>query len=398
MNDLVLFGAGAAGRYALKYLTEKAKRGTCAAFADNRPELWNTEIDGVPVDSPANTLRALPNATWIATAISRPAATEIRAEIARMGVKTIPLWECLDVCHGLPPKEAVATLANILSDLQSKQELYDQISFRNCPNYGTQVAPSSCSELYFPDWITRQDNEHYVDCGAADGDTVKLFKSKWKKYRTITAFEPDNQNFKKLIHCEGADVHHVGVSDRNGVVRFEHAGDYSSHIDKTLPVTVDAAEECAWVVKLDDYKMDAPTYIKMDIEGAELTALWGARRIIKEHMPVLAICAYHTSDHLWEIPLLIHAIQPGYRIFLRRYAEGAFELVFYAVPPERYKPVIDERLAHSQSLEEAMTAVAVGDHDCPGIHENPFKVSMTLGDAFFKLNEAQASLARKEQK
>jgi hypothetical protein len=40
---------------------------------------------------------------------------------------------------------------------------------------------------------------------------------------------------------------------------------------------------------------------------------------------------------LWEIPLLIHAIQPAYSLRLRRYAEGAFELVWYAVPPERIR-------------------------------------------------------------
>jgi len=87
--------------------------------------------------------------------------------------------------------------------------------------------------------------------------------------------------------------------------------------------------------KLDNVLMEPPTYIKMDIEGAELEALWGARKLLKEHKPVLAICAYHTSDHLWEIPLLIHAIQPDYKLHLRRYAEGAWELVWYAIPAER---------------------------------------------------------------
>ena len=78
-----------------------------------------------------------------------------------------------------------------------------------------------------------------------------------------------------------------------------------------------------------------PTFIKMDIEGSEPAALWGARRILKEHKPVLAICAYHEAEHLWTLPLLIHALQPEYKLFLRRYAEYAFELIWYAVPMER---------------------------------------------------------------
>jgi hypothetical protein len=103
--------------------------------------------------------------------------------------------------------------------------------------------------------------------------------------------------------------------------------------------------------------------MKFDIEGAEIEALRGARKILTADSPVLAVCAYHKSEHLYEIPLLIHAIQPDYRLFLRRYAEGAFELVWYAVPPNRL--VVDE------SLVRTMTSIAASDHDCPGVHETP---------------------------
>ena len=37
------------------------------------------------------------------------------------------------------------------------------------------------------------------------------------------------------------------------------------------------------------------------------------------------------------ISLLIHALQPEYKLYFRRYAEGTFELCWYAVPPERMK-------------------------------------------------------------
>ena len=44
------------------------------------------------------------------------------------------------------------------------------------------------------------------------------------------------------------------------------------------------------------------TFIKMDIEGAELDALRGAERTIRSNSPKLAICAYHKPSHLWELP------------------------------------------------------------------------------------------------
>ena len=131
--------------------------------------------------------------------------------------------------------------------------------------------------------------------------------------------------------CDG-EIPFVGrsgsgvISNRNGAVQVPGVGDSAMDAPKVKCISFQHA--------LYGHPWDA---VKMDIEGSELEALWGARRILKEHSPVLAVCAYHTSDHLWQIPLLIHAIQPDYRLFLRRYAEGAFELVWYAVPPERVK-------------------------------------------------------------
>ena len=75
-----------------------------------------------------------------------------------------------------------------------------------------------------------------------------------------------------------------------------------------------------------------PTYIKMDIEGAELDALNGARGIIKQYAPVLAICTYHLQDHLWKIPLLIESMNPGYNFFLHPHLVEGWDLVCYAIP------------------------------------------------------------------
>ncbi len=77
-----------------------------------------------------------------------------------------------------------------------------------------------------------------------------------------------------------------------------------------------------------------PTYVKMDIEGAEIAALSGARELIAEHTPVLAACVYHEQVHLWRIPLLMHSISDSYRFFMRRHGEF-FDVVCYAVPPNR---------------------------------------------------------------
>lgn len=89
-------------------------------------------------------------------------------------------------------------------------------------------------------------------------------------------------------------------------------------------------------VKLDalDHilKGEKVTFIKMDIEGAELKALQGSRNTIIEHRPKLAICVYHKPEDIIEIPLYIHEIAPEYKFYLRHHSKEYTETVLYAVP------------------------------------------------------------------
>jgi hypothetical protein len=90
--------------------------------------------------------------------------------------------------------------------------------------------------------------------------------------------------------------------------------------------------------RLDDISWPlTPTYVKMDIEGAEPQALVGATGLLRRHHPILAVCTYHRSEHLWQIPNLIRSIAPEYNLFLRRYAEECWEGVCYAIPNHRLK-------------------------------------------------------------
>jgi hypothetical protein len=74
------------------------------------------------------------------------------------------------------------------------------------------------------------------------------------------------------------------------------------------------------------------TYIKMDIEGAELESLHGAERLIKENEPKLAICIYHRKEDLWTIIDYIDSLGIDYDYYIRAYEKTATELVLYAIP------------------------------------------------------------------
>lgn len=338
---LVFFGAGTAGRYALKLARERNQ--TVLAFADNDPLKQGGTCDGVPVMAPAHARGCYPDAAWCATVLDHRIGPAVRRELAALAPATVlPVWECIHGHHGTPGDAAYHTMLDLAADARSRDLIIDQMEFRRRPDLDRQLPQDDAADIYFPEFISRRPGEHFVDCGAADGDTVAAFIARWPSWKQITAFEPDAGNMEKLRQAT-ADVPRMlrfdaAISDRFGKVSFTATGDY------TARVSDDGGKRVAcW--PLDDMwpstcrAVTTPTYIKMDIEGSELCALWGARRIIREFSPVLAVCAYHESSHWWDVPLLLHALNPDLRLFFRRYAEAAFELVWYAVPAERVKVV-----------------------------------------------------------
>jgi hypothetical protein len=69
----------------------------------------------------------------------------------------------------------------------------------------------------------------------------------------------------------------------------------------------------------------------MDLEGTEIDALYGAKNTIIQNKPKLAISIYHTSEHLYEIPLLIHEWVPEYKLYVRHHTDTCADTVLYAV-------------------------------------------------------------------
>jgi uncharacterized protein YqjF (DUF2071 family) len=74
------------------------------------------------------------------------------------------------------------------------------------------------------------------------------------------------------------------------------------------------------------------TFIKMNIEGAEIDALKGAARTIRRWQPKLAISAYHRPSDLWRIPRLVRWLSESYGLYLRQHDGGVIETVLYGLP------------------------------------------------------------------
>ena len=199
-----------------------------------------------------------------------------------------------------------------------------------------------------------------ADLGAYNGDSIRDLRLYAPRLRDVIAFEPDRRNFRKLTEYatalwEAGDtltVHPVqaGAWSHTATLTFHGSGNRNAGLTDApaeakgniLPSTADnpyfgKTAEVA-VTSLDTVCEDilqANThvdYIKYDVEGAETEALLGSREIIRRDSPALLVSAYHRSADLFRLPLLVHELNPAYKLYLRRMAGvPAWDINLYAV-------------------------------------------------------------------
>ncbi len=190
------------------------------------------------------------------------------------------------------------------------------------------VRPSE--EEYFDEVITLTENEMFIDCGGFDGDSaVRFIERCGGKYRGIVIFEPEmckREAIERSMDGRQYELVQAGVWSENTKLCFDARGTSSSHISQQRGGCL------IETVALDETVHDRkPTYIKMDIEGAEQEALKGCRKIIQDYRPKLAVCIYHKPEDLFEIPIMIKEMNPAYKLYVRQYADAWYDTVLYAV-------------------------------------------------------------------
>lgn len=199
-----------------------------------------------------------------------------------------------------------------------------------------------------------------ADLGAYNGDSIRDLRQYAPHLRTVIALEPDRRNFRKLTEYaatlgEAGDtltVHPVqaGAWSHTATLTFHGSGNRNAgltdepaeakgnilpstadnpYFGKTAEVPVTALDTVAEEIFGGRTHID---YIKYDVEGAETEALLGSRAIIERDAPALLVSAYHRSADLFRLPLLVHELNPDYKLYLRRMAGvPAWDINLYAV-------------------------------------------------------------------
>jgi FkbM family methyltransferase len=347
---IVIFGAGRLGRSILHGIA-----GTdldAVSFADNNHRAWGTIADGLPVVSPQDAANEHSQDAVFVVAIWHPSQLPLMSalldQLRTLGCRAVafPLlfwrhpstflpyffWDL--PANILQHGEDIAAAFELLCDDSSRQSYADQLQLRLRSDFDCVGAPLA-SDQYFPGLFSLSSDECFVDCGSYTGDTIQSFISQTDNcFRKVIAFEADpavSGGLQTFINDIGirAALHNTVVGAHNGVVHFAGDGIGGGRI------TAASGCEVPCVCLDNALSRERVTFIKMDIEGAELQALEGAHRIIRRDRPVLAVCGYHKPDHLWRVLASLRNLAPDSALFVRSHCADGLDTVCYAVPPER---------------------------------------------------------------
>ncbi len=343
-SRIFIYGTGGMAQAVYRVVTEKGL--VVSGFLDHRVPV-NPFLNGQPILKPENASDAI-----VVIGIHNRDA-DIPAIIERLKISgtariinPIELYDFfgdeLGIRYWLTKRDYYFSFKSLIEEVgsiwadEASQSLYTSIlEFRIKGDYSSLPQPDLTHQYFPPDIPAWKTPLRFVDCGAFDGDTLLNFQKSNITFDSISTFEPDENNFRKLAQFVNANESYFlsanlwpcGVSSSTRQLSFDSGQGEASAVSSGGSSTV----QC---VSLDEAIPNfMPNLIKMDIEGAEPDALLGARNLIRKSRPGLAISIYHRPEHLWQIPLLIENIaKDQYQYYLRAHAFNDFDVVLYAIP------------------------------------------------------------------
>lgn len=345
---VVLYGAGSLGKMAKKFFEYMDI--PFLYFVDKNALQLKSESDwrGVNIIKPEEVKEADKKNCLLIICIVKTQLIPLRDELGADGWEDIAFF--YDVCEAYsdnyplsngwflnkPNKNEFNDIKKVFSQFDEESRLYylQFLAWRRLRIELLLKGLQIQSNRYFiPEIINiLHENEVFIDAGAHIGlVTLKFIELINKNYKKIYAIEVDDDNFKilkknlrdfpkcKIIRC--------ALSDKKGKKNFYQGFDYASKLN-------DSGENIVNVTALDDLNIPA-TFIKMHLEGGELSALRGALNTIKEYRPILSITIYHTPNDFLKTPLFLMNCVKDYKFHLRLDSWGGTGAVFYAIPKER---------------------------------------------------------------
>ncbi len=300
---------------------------------DDTPEKQGRVVDGIEVVSRLDErIRAEKYIIGTNSSVKRMRdGLEWGGRFAFMPFCKYSLWKHYDEC--------VSVRDNLLEDEKSV-EIYNLAMHAQMTDYHNidSTGYGETNQYFAIPEFDLLIGEHFVDVGAFVGDTLDEFIRHSQSFKKYICFEPDEKHIRAIeirkkrlcaewnLSDDAIEIVKAGVGEYNTKAKL--SSDYSGASNRVVydglgDIGVD-------IVKLDDYLAGQKvTFIKADIEGMEMQALKGARELIKNQKPKMAICVYHLPWDIYKIPMLVKELNCEYKFKMRLHSRGYEELVLY---------------------------------------------------------------------
>lgn len=170
--------------------------------------------------------------------------------------------------------------------------------------YAPGIAEDDCMDAY-TDVYSPNDGDVVWDVGANAGMSSYLFAQMVGPTGKVYAFEPDETNYGFLVR--NIEMHKLSnvipvkaaLSDKTGTANFCMDGTMGAGLSDFLQYSASDANRLVQTLSFEDASKQfgaAPTYVKLDIEGAEITVIASALDFLRSHPIYFAIESNHVVD------------------------------------------------------------------------------------------------------
>jgi FkbM family methyltransferase len=221
-----------------------------------------------------------------------------RLALSRRDVTFVPItMECIDLFFdSIQP-----TIINGKQTLDFSQPAFHTYKRTGMGFFFPSIPEEDPLEQYTY-WHTPKPGDIVWDAGAYAGPTTCLLASMVGPAGKVYAFEPDDLNFaylEKNIAYHGVTnviVVRKALSGSTGTTTFFMDGTMASGIRDFVVYSDTKHNKEVPTISMEDACKElgcVPSYVKMDIEGAELAFIEGAKEFLKSHPVHFAIESYH---------------------------------------------------------------------------------------------------------
>ena len=229
--------------------------------------------------------------------------------------------------------EKVSLLYNALADDESKKVFLGALKARLVQDMGYYAL--STFPCYHHPKVKIKPGDVVIDAGIGGYIQPTIdFSNIVGTNGKVIGFELDPKYYENaknnLGQYNNITLHNIGLWKESGEVKFYSSPYDDSRIQENNPNIQTAAKVTDLDSWLEEHHLSCD-FIKMDIEGAELSALQGAVQTLAKFRPNLSICLYHhPTTQLVTIFDFLYTLDLGYSFYMAQHLPYICDTVLYA--------------------------------------------------------------------